>query len=657
MENNKINGEPVVVLLVDDEEAHADLITRSFESNTKQTSVTVARNLHEARTSIAKSTPDLIIADYVLPDGRGIELIPDNREEPPYPIVIMTSHGDEKVAVETMKAGAFDYIVKSSAVLADMSHICERIMREWSHIIKQRKAEERIRHISKQLQLSISQMPIAYILWDSNNRVLEWNKAAENIFGYTRDEIMGKSMLDAIVPDNVRHLAEEAGRELLSGKPSSYSKKNNNVRKDGRLISCLWYNTPLHNRNGEIITILSMAQDITEKLKMEEALLQSEKLQSLGTVTAGVSHEFNNILAVIYGNVQLLEGSRKDDKELMEALRTIKRAAKDGAEISRRMLKFTKTAKDTAGFAPFDINELLNQALDFTMPRWKNAAQAKGKNYYVNTEGMKRVPYILCNPAELREVFVNIINNALDAMPHGGIITVATRYVRSEELGVESKKENVYKLKGNFVEITFADNGEGMSGEVKKNIFDPFFTTKTAVGTGLGMSMAYGIVSRHGGRMEVESEAGRGSVFTLQIPAAAKADSPEESPEKKQEIKSNSLCILVVDDNEEICNILDKFFSNKGHLVRTVDNGREAIILTKVTDYDLVLCDMAMPEVFGYDVIKALNKLEKRPKIGIITGWEGKLMPLDDEELKVDFIIKKPFNLSELTSHINSLEI
>jgi len=241
---------------------------------------------------------------------------------------------------------------------------------------------------------------------------------------------------------------------------------------------------------------------------------------------------------------------------------------------------------------------------------------------------------------------------------------VATRYVQSEELGVESKKENASKLntqnserKGNFIEITFADNGEGMSGEVKKNIFDPFFTTKTAVGTGLGMSMAYGIVSRHGGRMEVESEAGRGSVFTLQIPAAAKADSPEESPEKKQEIKSNSLCILVVDDNEEICNILDKFFSNKGHLVRTVDNGREAIILTKVTDYDLVLCDMAMPEVFGYDVIKALNKLEKRPKIGIITGWEGKLMPLDDEELKVDFIIKKPFNLSELTSHINSLEI
>ncbi len=173
------------------------------------------------------------------------------------------------------------------------------------------------------------------------------------------------------------------------------------------------------------------------------------------------------------------------------------------------------------------------------------------------------------------------------------------------------------------------------------------------VGTGLGMSTSYGIVTGHGGKIEVESEVGRGSVFTLQFPAAAKTDSPKESPEPKQETESNSLRILVVDDEEVICNILDKFLSKKGHLVRIVDNGREAIMLTKIDDYDLVLCDMAMPDVFGYDVIRALNKLEKRPKIGIITGWGEKLKSIDDEGLKVDFIIKKPFDLSELAKNIN----
>ena len=378
-------------------------------------------------------------------------------------------------------------------------------------------------------------------------------------------------------------------------------------------------------------------RDITERKKMEEALLQSEKLKSIGTITSGVAHEFNNILAIISGNAQLLEGSRKDDKELIDAIRTIKRATNDGAEISRRMLKFAKIDKDTSGFVPFDINELINQAIDFTMPRWKNIAQAKGINYHVDTEGMKRVPSVLCNSTELREVFVNIINNALDAMPDDGRITFRTW----------SGEDTVF--------ISISDTGEGMSEEVRKNIFDPFFTTKIAVGTGLGMSTAYSIVTRHGGKIEVESEVGKGSTFNLQFPAAAKADSPKESSEQKQEIKSKELRILVVDDEEEICNILDKFFSKKGHMVRTVDNGREAIILAKATDYDLVLCDLSMPDVYGYDVIRALDKLEKRPKIGIITGWGDKLKPIDDEELKVDFIIKKPFDFLELARHINDL--
>ena len=397
-----------------------------------------------------------------------------------------------------------------------------------------------------------------------------------------------------------------------------------------------------------------------KRKQAEDALLQSEKLKSIGTITAGISHEFNNLLAIISGNVQLLEASRKDDKELMDALRTIKRAANDGAQISGRMLKFTKTAKDTTGLVPFDINELINQAIDFTTPRWKNMAQAKGTNYHMDTEGMKRAPSILCNPTEIREVFVNIINNALDAMPDGGTITVKTRRVRSKEFarlpdGQGAGSEELGKLKDDFVEITFADTGEGMSVEVKKNIFDPFFTTKIPVGTGLGMSMAYGIITRHGGKIEVESAVGKGSTFTLQFPAVAKTDSPEELPEPKQEIKTNSLHILVVDDNEKICNILDIFFSKKGHMVRTVDNGREAIILAKNDDYDLVLCDLAMPNVYGYDVIKVLNKLEKRPKIGIITGWGEKLNPIDDEDFKVDFIIKKPFDFSELTENINNV--
>ncbi len=443
------------------------------------------------------------------------------------------------------------------------------------------------------------------------------NSAAQNIFGGNIGQLLGEK---SGIPAKEIHIPEF----------TIMSNDNRDIIVELLITKIEWEEEPAY---------LASFNDITERKKAGETLLRSEKLQSLGTITAGVSHEFNNILAIISGNVQLLEGSRKDDEELTNAFRVIKRAANDGAEISSKMLKFTRTANDTAELVPFDINELINQAIDFTIPRWKNMAQAKGINYHMDTEGMKRAPSIFCNPTELREVFVNIINNALDAMPDDGRISFSTW----------SMDDTIF--------ISITDTGEGMSEEVKKNIFDPFFTTKVAVGTGLGMSMAYGIIIGHGGKIGVESKVGRGSTFNLQFPSAAKADSPEESPEPKQEIKINSLRILVVDDEKEICDILDKFFSKRGHLVRIVDNGAEAKILAKAADYDLVLTDMAMPNVFGYDVIKAFNNLEKRPKIGIITGWGEKLKPLDNEDLKVDFIIKKPFDFSELTKQINELFI
>ncbi|MCP5002697.1 MAG: HAMP domain-containing histidine kinase [Planctomycetes bacterium] len=194
--------------------------------------------------------------------------------------------------------------------------------------------------------------------------------------------------------------------------------------------------------------------------------LQSEKLKSIGTITAGIAHEFNNILAIISGNVQLLEATYKDLGELTNTLCIIRKATLDGAEISRKMLKFTKTNQDTKEFVSFDIGELINQSIDFAMPRWKNMAQVKGINYQIDKEGMRGVQFIMCNPTEIREIFINIINNALDAMPDGGCLSFSTW----------CKEDTV------FVDIS--DTGKGMSEEVTKKVFDPFFTTRRPEGTG-----------------------------------------------------------------------------------------------------------------------------------------------------------------------------
>ena len=381
-----------------------------------------------------------------------------------------------------------------------------------------------------------------------------------------------------------------------------------------------------------------LQNEIAERKKIEETLIQSEKLKSLGTITAGISHEFNNILNIISGNVQLLQMDYKDHSNLMDSLSIIKKAIDNGASITDRMREFTHGDVDTMDFVSADINKLLTQSVEFIMPRWRNMAQAGGINYNMDMEGTKKeVPSILCNPLEIKDVFINIISNALDAMPDGGRISFRTW------------------SKGDTVFVSITDTGRGMSEDLKKNVFDPFFTTKRPEGTGLGMSTSYSKVARHGGKIEVDSEEGKGSTFTLQFPTTIETASPITTPKPELETKDKKLSILVVDDEEDICNMLDEFLTRSGHKVKAAYSGAGAIALVKRERFDLVLCDLAMPDVFGYDVIKFINKLEKRPKIGIITGWGGTLKPMNDEEFKVDFIIRKSFELLELTKHMNDV--
>ncbi|MCP4252215.1 MAG: PAS domain S-box protein [Candidatus Scalindua sp.] len=1058
MDKKKIN-----ILFVEDEEAHAELITLSFESSSMPVSLVITRNLHEARASIAESVPDLVIVDYILPDGKGIELIPVNKEEHPYPVVMLTSFGDEQVAVEAMKAGAFDYIVKSAAVLDGMPNICEKILLEWDYTIRHRRVERELKESEARLRGVLSSMhESAIIIYDRDGKItalwgtpemdkrygiravdaigrsvrdfaspdqaeqrvaeirrifdaeekmaveylnvfpggnfwnetllspmhdadgntiavvgfvrditerkkaerrlnaqhsvtkvlaesvtieeaapkilqavctaLEWNlgemwivdqqesvlrnaeiwhmpslkvpefiaatrqktfpeqtglpgrvwetskpiwiedvaldtnfsrasvaareglhgafgfpiisgsevigtisfyssevnepdndllnmmssigsqiglfmcnkrveeelrvseKKYRGIFeqaavgiihvasngkflkankrfceitGYTELELLGHTFQDITHSDDL-DIQHQARKRVLDGEASKYQIEKRYIRKDGTVV---WVNlsvaltrdssgkpdyfvsviediterkkaedqvrklshaveqssstvvitdtkgnieyanpkftqltgysleeaagktprilksgkispevykelwktiksgkewkgefcnkkksgelywesasiSPVKDENGEIANFIAVKEDITEQKKMEGALLQSEKLKSLGTITAGVAHEFNNILAVVMGSAEVLEGGFKDEQELKRGLKAIIEAGDDGAGIVKRMLSFSKAELSESDYISFDINDLIKQAMEFTMPRWKNMAQSKNIKYDISTAGVTDTPEVLCNPTELREVFVNLIHNSLDAMPDGGTIAMSTRCIRYEG-----------ELKGDFIEITFADTGKGMSEEVKRKIFDPFFTTRRPHGTGLGMSVTYGIMKRHGGKIEVESEVGKGATFTLQIPIRKGAVQEVVPSESVQEIETKRLYILVVDDEQEICDILSTFLTKKGHTVKVVSNGAEAIELSRREEFDLVLCDLAMPDVTGYDVIKALNKLDKRPKVVISTGWDEKLKPLDKEPLKADLIIKKPFNLKELERKIGDLGV
>ncbi len=505
---------------------------------------------------------------------------------------------------------------------------------------ERKKMEAELKKAMGMLTNVLDSTPDMIIVKDMELRTVMCNKAFAATVGKKPDDLLGNTDIENGWDPELVHGSPEKGirgfenddRDALSGRVVHNPADLVNV--GDKVLVFDTKKIPLYDPDGSIIGILGVSRDVTDRNKMEEALFQSEKLMSIGTITAGISHEFNNLLAIITGNVQLLKEIYKDDKVLTGALSTIMKAARDGTEISSNMLKFTKTSQNIKEFVPSDIRGLIMHSLDFTKPRWKNEAQANGIDYKIDTGNMKSVPSIMCKPAEIREIFINLTNNALDAMPEGGSISFSTW------------------CSDNTVFVVVSDTGEGMSEEVKKNIFDPFFSTKGVEGTGLGMSMVYGIVNRHGGRIEVESKIGKGSTFTIQFPATNKNTSQIEAPDTEQKTNVKGLRILVVDDEVAICNILDKFLSRSGHNVKVVDNGADAISIIKTEDFDLVLCDLSMPDVYGFEVIITINKLDKRPKLGIITGWEEVINK--EKNIKFDFVFKKPFELSMLTQYINA---
>ncbi len=493
-------------------------------------------------------------------------------------------------------------------------------------------AEDKIRKLSRAVEYS----PVTVIITDAQGNIEYANPKFYQVTGSRPEETIGKKShiltSDSTFPETHKELWDtiSSGNEWRGG----FCEKKQESAQYWASVSI----SPVKSDKGVVTNFIIIEDDITERKKMEEALLQSEKLKSVGTITSGVAHEFNNILAIISGKIQLLQMDYEADKELTDELCSIMKATDDGEEISRNMLKFTITENETKKLEPCSINYIMNQSIKFTKPRWKNQSLAKGINYHFDTEGMTSDSFIMCNPTEIREVFINIIYNALDAMPKGGNLSIS----------IWDDNDTVF--------VKISDTGEGMTEEVKKRVFDPFFTTRLAVGTGLGMSTVYGIVARHDGKIEIESERGKGTTLTLEFAITLQTSIPNKNYEQNQEAIIKGLRFMVVDDDENICNIMDKFFSKRGNKVKTVNNGTDAIKLIKRGEFDIVLCDMVMPGVCGSEVILAISNItEKRPIIGIMTGWCEDYLSLGETGMEVDFIIKKPFKLSELTQRINEV--
>ena len=358
---------------------------------------------------------------------------------------------------------------------------------------------------------------------------------------------------------------------------------------------------------------------------------QRHRMEALGRMTMGVAHDLNNLLSGLIGHIELLKERSTEDlsgQSIRRSLGTIEQAAEDGAALIEKLQRYIR--KDTkAHFEPLDVPTLLEDCITLTQPYWYNEPRRQGIEIDVERD-VSDVPPIMGAASELREVFVNLILNAVQAMPEGGTLRFATYYDSSQGVCVEVE-----------------DTGVGMDDETRRHIFEPLFTTKGEQGTGMGLAASYGIVQEHEGTIAVNTGLGEGTTFTLAFPPVDGAEVPKKKAEPKK-TRADAARVLVVDDEEMVRSIVTQLLSLKGHDVDLAASGAEALEKVKANRYDIVFTDFGMPEMTGAELARRLH--EECPDLTVIllTGYTE----TDTAVGEVEAVLSKPFKLEELQSTI-----
>ncbi len=449
------------------------------------------------------------------------------------------------------------------------------------------------------------------------------NEKFVEIQGYSREELIGRDFRDYLDEESKEFLADRE-EQRRRGIKSSPRFESNIFRKDGEVRNAEISARAIKDSKGNVNAIVIL-KDITEKKKMEEQLFQAEKLRAVAEMASGVAHDFNNALAAILGNTQLLLYTAQDE-ELKETLRTIEKVAKDSGQTIRRLQDFTKKRVPQELFK-VDVNSILKDSIEITKPKWKDEAQSRGVPIEI-VSNFEEIPSVAGTDSELRGVFTNMIFNAIEAMPEGGKIEIHTF----------KKRRNVF--------IQISDTGIGIAEEAKKKIFEPFFTTKPFTNTGLGLSMSYGIIKRFGGEIDVESKVGQGTAFTIILPIG---EEEKEEAVSLQTIKQGRQArILVIDDEEFVRSVLSRTLAKVNHQVTLAANGEKGVQLFKEGKFDMVLTDLGMPGMSGWEVCRMIKKISPDTPVGMITGWGAEMSQSKMEEYGLDFLISKPFDLNQI---------
>ena len=504
-----------------------------------------------------------------------------------------------------------------------------------------RAAESRLKANQQKFRSLSENAPVVIFTLDADGLFTYVNPAWENLLGYQRHGVLGKGLLEFVAEDyrtSCTGLLDDVcrQRQAISGVSIQM------VRVDGARRLFTLSLAPIESGEDRCEAMVGIAEDVTEERRLELQLFQAQKMEAIGTLAGGIAHDFNNLLMGIQANISLLSLDLEKMPKSLEKLARIEEQILSGASLTRQLLGYARKGKYR--LAPVDLKDLIATAL--------NVIRRTHKDITIKCD-LPDLPMVIdADRSQMEMVLLNLFVNAADAMPHGGQLAVNLQWMNLEPADCTMRM-----LKpGRYILMEVSDTGTGMTPEVQERIFEPFFTTKElGRGTGLGLASVYGVIKNHGGQIEVESQPGKGTTFSVFLPASSKK-ARDKSDSHKNVVGGNGR-ILLVDDEPVVLDSTKEMIAALGYSVMAAGSGEEALEIysKKFDEIDLVILDMVMPGMDGKQVFDRLKQINSEARVLISSGYD-----LDDACREIirqgsNRFIKKPYTLHQLATEIAAM--
>lgn len=635
------------LLIVEDSEDDARLLLRELQTCGYGPNWERVDTPESMESALAAQQWDIVVSDFSMPRFSGLDALQMVRESgQDIPFIIVSGNIGEETAVEAMRSGAHDYLIKGN--LARLAPAIEREMAEAEVRRKRRQAEDALWESEGRYRIlleSVTDYIYTTHVEEGRPVVTTHGPGCRAVTGYCADAFAADPGLWLrMVPEEDRAAVLRQADAVLAGMELS-ALEHRIIHKDGRI--CWIRNTPVprHNQEGSLIAFDGIITDITNLKNLESQLLQSQKMEAIGQLAGGIAHDFNNILTAIIGFSTLIEMNMKKDDPQRANLSSVLAAADRAADLTRSLLTFSR--KQIIDPQTIDLNQIIRK-IDTFLKR------IIGEDIELNTIFRQDVIAVKADSGQIEQVLMNLANNARDAMPDGGLLSLETGTVEVDD---EYIKAHGYGDPGRYAFISVTDSGKGMDESTCKKVFEPFFTTKeVGKGTGLGLSIVFGIVKQHNGFINVYSDPGRGATFKILLPLIQSAVM-EKHTYNEESLEKGAATILVADDDAALRELVEKVLTMFGYTVIMAVDGSDAVARFRANRdrIDLVILDIIMPKMNGKEAFDEMRTINPAVKGMFISGYTSDIIQkrgLLEQGLE---FVPKPLNLKHLLTKVRDV--